>query len=102
MTGWDGSTRRATLPPDWAQRVAAVRARSGGRCEKIKANGKRCANPGRDVDHAVHRLDHAVEHLQHLCFWHHKDKTQREATEARWPTRSSSRPSEKHPGLRKR
>jgi 5-methylcytosine-specific restriction enzyme A len=102
VTGWDGSTRRETLPPDWEQRVAAVRARSGGRCEQIKSNGRRCANPSREVDHAVERLDHAVDHLRDLCYWHHRVKTQAEATAARWPSRQKTTPVERHPGMRRK
>jgi len=48
---WSDSTRAARLPKDWPARVAAVRRRSGGKCEKIRA-GQRCnrrANGG--VDH---------------------------------------------------
>lgn len=100
MSGWSNSNRRAELPPDWDARVAAVRARSGGRCEKIKSNGRRCANPSRDVDHAVHREDHAVEHLMDLCLWHHRHKTHEESAAARAP-RGPSRPAERHPGLRR-
>lgn len=88
---WAGSTRRATLPPDWNQRVAAVKHRSGGRCEHQGPAG-RCTNRSASVDHAAYRLDHRPEALMDLCQPHHAVKTRSESTAGRWPQPTGDAP----------
>lgn len=90
-TPWAGSTRRATLPADWNQRVATVHRRAAGRCEHV--DGQRCPLAGAQVDHAVHRDDHRIEALQLLCDPHHRTKTQAEAAAGRWPKGGPGTPS---------
>ena len=97
--GWEGSDRRAQLPPDWARRVAATKERAGGQCEAIlPISGKRCPRRGTDCDHKGDPLDH--DDLQWLCPTHHKQKTSREAYQARQPKGSRTRRAERHPGGR--
>lgn len=95
---WDGSDRRSRLPRDWTKRRAAVKARAGGRCEALMADGYRCKEAGTDCDHIQHGDDHSLGNLQWLCRWHHSRKSSAEGNAARSrPT--SKRPTEQHPGL---
>lgn len=93
---WAGSTRRLRLPPNWNQLRAEVRTRSGGRCEEVGDDGRRCNEPGRDCDHIVRGDLHDLSNLQWLCPKHHASKSGREGAAARPRER---RPPEKHPGL---
>lgn len=93
---WEGSTRRARLPADWPQRVAAVKRRDRGICYV-------CGEPGADqVDHIRRGDDHSLGNLGSIhddpC---HRAKTAREAAEARAARPRRQRPSEPHPGLTK-
>jgi 5-methylcytosine-specific restriction protein A len=103
--GWPNSTRRETLPPDWPNRVALVRARVGGRCEwpgwlpgrTERLTGEPCRQMGTDCDHIGDRDDHRLANLQWLCGMHHQRKT---IDDRRTRRRSDRRPPERHPGLR--
>lgn len=105
-TGWirDTPDRKSRLPANWEQIKRAVRERSGGRCEVIKKNGKRCWDKGVDVDHILPNDDDSMDNLQHICEWHHKRKTgaegraARSANEEAWRKLLKREP-EKHPGI---
>jgi 5-methylcytosine-specific restriction protein A len=61
-------------------------------------DGARCTAPADEVDHIVRGDDHSYANLASICLDHHKQKTAREAAEARRRT-SNRRPAERHPGL---
>lgn len=100
---WETSDRRDRLPPDWGQRVQRVKDRDGHRCTKILKSGKRCPR-GRstghqvEIDHKIPNDDHRLSNLRCLCVEHHKQKTAKEAKNARFlpPTQKRREP---HPGL---
>lgn len=85
MGRWDSSTRRASLPPDWARRRAAVRDRAEGRCEctGCDQHAGRCHNPGTDCDHTGDRLDHSLDSLAWLCHPCHEARTREQGRRAR-------------------
>jgi 5-methylcytosine-specific restriction protein A len=98
--GWAGSDRKSRLPADWQQLRAAVRERSGGRCEVIKRNGKRCYDAATDCDHIIPGDDHSLANLRDICTWHHRRKSSREGNEAQAALRAMLRhPVEQHPGV---
>jgi 5-methylcytosine-specific restriction protein A len=100
LPGWGTSSRRGELPDDWQRRRDFVRARAGGRCEAALVDGTRCPAAGTDCDHRDDPMDHRVEHLQWLCPWHHKRKTQRESAAALRAVRAANLPApRRHPGL---
>lgn len=97
---WSTSNRSAQLPPNWREIREAVKARAGGRCERI-VNGIRCPHLGRECDHARDRNDHRPDACEWLCTPCHRDKTQAEAAAGRravWA--KARRPRPVHPGLR--
>lgn len=94
---WQGSTRRQRLPDDWPARRRHVLDRDGHRCTVV-VNGARCTARADDVDHIVRGDDHSYSNLASICRPHHKQKTAREAADARRRT-SNRRPQEPHPGL---
>lgn len=104
-TGWirDTPSRKSRLPDNWQELRKAVIARSGGRCELLKKDGRRCWDKGVDVDHIIPNDDDSMANLQHVCAWHHARKTGREGREARsvseepWRKLLRREP-EKHPG----
>ena len=105
--GWQGSTRRARLPKDWAKRVASTKARAGGRCEGISLAGEPrwhvdgCDGIGTDCDHDKRGDNHELENLRLLSAVCHLEKTQHEAVEAQREQAAKARfPSQQHPGLR--
>lgn len=106
--GWVGSTRSESLPPDWPERVAAVRARSGGRCEwKVDpkaGNYRRCPNPADGgVDHFKGRNYHELDGLRDSCHTHHSKKSSAEGNAAKAAIKAKGiRPPEQHPGLIRR
>lgn len=93
MTGWAGSTRRATLPTDWAWRRRTIAERAGWRCEMWTKFG-RCPYPGHECDHIADRANHELWNLQWLCRECHRQKTIRER-----PVHKERRDPEAHPGL---
>lgn len=96
---WEGSDRRAELPPNWqTEIVPAVWERAKGRCEAHYRDGRRCPDGGADVDHKQRGNDHRMENLQLLCDWHHDRKSSAEGNAARTRLRMA-RPAEQHPGL---
>lgn len=103
---WEGSTRKATLPPDWPQRRQATFARDGFQCTKIRSSdGRRCSerNIARlECDHIDDRLDHSPGNLTTLCHWHHLRKSSSQggkAAAAAPPRVQIKRPERVHPGL---
>lgn len=76
---WQGSTRRAALPPGWGRIREQVLRDAGYRCQRVE-DGSRCPEPATDVDHV--RLRDERE-LQALCAGHHASKSGREGAEAR-------------------
>lgn len=92
---WD-SSKRPPHPPQWPQLRSQVIARAHGLCEHDD-----CNYPGKDVDHIINLANggtHALNNLQLLCTWHHKQKTAREAAEARKPRPREARQKPQHPG----
>ena len=101
---WEGSTRKETLPPDWAQRRQAVFARDGNRCVVIKKDGRRCWDRELlECDHIGDRNDHSLENLRTLCQWHHARRSASQgglaSANAKQNRPSLKRPPEVHPGL---
>jgi 5-methylcytosine-specific restriction enzyme A len=99
MSGnWEGSTRAARLPSDWATAtVPRIMARDHGICHL-------CGQPGADtVDHKNPGDDHSDANLGAVhdrtpphC---HRRKSSKEGNQARWK-HTTKRPREVHPGLR--
>ncbi|WP_075926470.1 HNH endonuclease [Nocardiopsis sp. CNR-923] len=100
MPGWQNSTRRATLPPDWDRAIRPrILNRDNHRCHWRVGDGI-CGRPATDVDHIDGRDDHRDENLQSLCRTHHRRKSSGEGGRARWAKRPSRyRPKPPHPGL---
>jgi hypothetical protein len=96
---WETSDRKSRLPDDWPQLRRIVLTRCEGRCEIIKANGKRCWDKAVEVDHKIAGDDHSLANLQGICSWHHARKSSREGREAYAAKRALRfRPAEPHPG----
>ncbi|GAA1051362.1 hypothetical protein GCM10009569_34820 [Arthrobacter russicus] len=99
MPNWSGSTRKATLPPDWQQRRQAVFKRDGYQCTHIRHDtGQRCTQPATDCDHTGDRQDHRLQSLTSLCSYHHQGKSSSQGGKANKPIKET-RPQEQHPGL---
>jgi len=100
-TGWVGSTRNQTLPPNWDKIRREVMERDGYRCQHIRFDTERkCGRPARDVDHLNDRLDHSKSNLAAKCGWHHDEKTNHEAGVASGAARRNKASAPKqHPGL---
>jgi 5-methylcytosine-specific restriction protein A len=96
---WEGSNRRAQLPPDWARRQAACIANAGGQCQQTLPSGARCPRDATDADHKGDPLDH--DNLQALCPAHHKRKTSGEAQQGKARRGSWTREPEAHPGRKR-
>lgn len=96
---WEGSNRRAQLPPDWARRQAACIQAAGGRCQQTLPSGMRCPRDATDADHIDDPTNH--DRLQALCPRHHQIKTSREAQEGKARKGSWTREPEDHPGRRR-
>ncbi len=103
---WESSRRRKD-PPGWSAIRKQVIDRAMGQCEQplaprdLPQSTIRCSYPGTDVDHIINVArggTNDLANLQLLCPWHHKEKTQREATAAR-KIRTEQHPKEKHPGI---
>ena len=103
MAGWQGSTRRATLPPDWYKLRQAVKARDKGKCRCPgcpKCVGGPCITPGTDCDHIGSRTNHALTNLRLLCGACHLHRTGRQGgTAPRKARPTGKRPPEQHPGV---
>lgn len=94
---WQGSTRKARLPGNWAALRAAAHRRNPRHICHI------CHRPGGDrLDHIVQGDDHSLDNLD----WAHDEvpphchryKSSQEGNRARWRVRQN-RPAEKHPGI---
>lgn len=96
---WNTSDRRDRLPEDWAIRRVRVLRRDAYRCQARDSKGIPCEIRGNQVDHIERGDNHDLSNLQTLCEFHHKQKTAKEAAEARaakgYPTQK--RPGETHP-----
>ena len=98
--GWAGSDRKSRLPADWPLLRRIVRDRSGGRCEVIKKNGRRCWDAATDCDHIVPGDDHSLSNLRDICTWHHRQKSSAEGNAAKAAYRAQLKhPVETHPGV---
>ena len=96
--GWQGSRRKAELPPDWASVIRPrILARDGHQCTELD-DGVRCTYRASDVDHIGDKHDHRDENLRALCDWHHKKRSSAQGNAARRRIPERRRP-EKHPGL---
>lgn len=96
--GWQGSNRRAQLPPDWASRIRPmVLERDGQQCA-IYDDGVRCTYRATDVDHIGDKNDHSPQNLRAICDWHHKKRSSAQGNAARKRIPEKRRP-EPHPGL---
>ena len=94
---WAGSTRRASLPANWATVIRpAVLARDKGRCRWIE-NNRRCPCPATDVDHIADRHDHSLGNLRSLCSEHHNRRSSAQGNAAKKARRD--RNIERHPAL---
>jgi hypothetical protein len=97
---WSTSTRRQSLPPDWAKRRAALlKANPTCTCPGCPScTGRPCTAPSTDADHLGHPDDH--DDLGAKCQACHGHRTQGQATAARRAlyARAKHRP-ERHPGL---
>jgi 5-methylcytosine-specific restriction protein A len=105
MPGWEGSTRRATLPPNWNNEIRpAVIERDQGLCQwteptgrAINRRGQRiCGAPGVDVDHTGDRNDHRLHKLRLLCEPHHDRRSAQQGGNSYTPL---TRAPEQHPAL---
>jgi 5-methylcytosine-specific restriction enzyme A len=103
---WASSNRRAELPADWEWRRGETKKRAGGRCEAMSqitgdrkeyAHGTRCERKGSECDHTGDKMDHSLDKLEWLCWLHHRNRTQKQATDARWQELPPKR-EERHPG----
>lgn len=101
---WHGSTRHATLPPNWDTELRpAVLERDGYQCTRWE-HGARCPEQATDVDHVVPYSQGGTDELGNLtalCGPHHGVKSSIEGNQARW-RHSTRRPKEPHPGLLQR
>lgn len=87
---WAKSTRKQRLPPNWSSTIQpAILARDGNRCYV-------CGGYATEVDHVVRGDNHHPSNLAAICTADHRRKTAREGVQAR----STTRPAERHPGLR--
>lgn len=90
--GWEGSTRKQRLPPDWQRRRATVLRRDRFCMLRTHCNGA----PATEVDHRTAGDDHSLGNLQGACHTCHAAKSAREGVDARNARRT--RPAEEHPG----
>lgn len=97
MPGWQGSNRRAELPPNWRKIRRAVAERANWRCQNT-VGGLRCPNVGSHCDHIQRGNNHDLDNLRWLCPTCHNAKSGREGAQAKPPLH---RPPEPHPGLRR-
>lgn len=62
---WAGSTRKATLGPEYHRNRAIVMRRDGRRCQ-LRTPGI-CIGVATDCDHIGDRLDHRPENMRAVC-----------------------------------
>ena len=92
---WQREHRRP-LPGNWKTLRRLVIARDQ-HCRWVDKHG-RCTSSIDEVDHIDRHGPHELWNLQGLCRAHHKVKTDREKSAARWRHRQA-RNTEPHPGL---
>jgi 5-methylcytosine-specific restriction endonuclease McrA len=102
MPGWNGSSRRETLPPDWPQIRSAVLERDHHQCQHVREDtGRICGLLATDCDHIGDRTDHRMSNLRALCHWHHLRRSGqqggRASQQARNARKKAAQP--KHPGV---
>jgi 5-methylcytosine-specific restriction enzyme A len=96
---WENSRRREELPDDWPKIRARVLKRDGYRCTWLMRSGRRCKQPGTEVDHIGDKHDHSEANLRTLCAHHHTERTGEQAAQAAAAWRAKGRrPPEQHPG----
>lgn len=100
MSGaWRGSRRHGQLPKNWADIRKVVKARAGGRCEKLLPSGARCPRRGTDADHVTDPDNHDPSALEWTCSYHHGKKSSQEGAAAKAKTAALwKRQPEGHPG----
>lgn len=102
-SGWQGSTRRQRLPPDWSRIRKRILRRDGHRCTERGLDDVRCYEVATEVDHIRPGDDHSDANLRALCSWHHQKKSSQEGGAAlarkRRAIDQSYRRREAHPGL---
>lgn len=98
---WESSTRRKSLPGDWAKIRRRILARDQHRCTWVQ-DGRRCSNRATDVDHRSPGGDHRDSNLRSLCEYHHRGKSASEGgrayAEQIKKAKSMFRRTERHPG----
>lgn len=106
MPNWEGSTRRRTLPRNWAEIRRRILERDRGRCQWVLGTTHRkCLRPATDVDHITRPADGGTDddsNLRALCQWHHRWKSSREGGQASGAARRARRDTVAkplHPGL---
>lgn len=103
MSGWNGSSRRDRLPPDWPIIRKRVLKRDGWLCQWRMTDGSKCHADANEVDHVKRGDDHELRNLRSLCKWHHAKKSAGEGASAGWAKKRQIdqrfRRSEDHPGL---
>lgn len=99
MPGWKNSTRKQTLPPNWATLRKSILTRDQERCT-WDDHGDRCTRPATEVDHVIPGQDHTPQNLRSLCRIHHRAKSSSEGGTASSKRRAKrQRPTEQHPGI---
>ena len=100
-TGWQGSTRRATLGREFFRNRAAVLRDAGHRCQIGYPDI--CTGTANQADHVGDRLDHRRENLRAACPECHQHRSSQQGGQAagrRAQARVAARrrPQEPHPG----
>lgn len=76
---WAGSTRRATLPPDWSRRQRRIIRRDPS-C-RLSLPG--CTILSTEVDHIADPDDHDDRNLRGVCSHCHTERTKQQSAEGR-------------------
>ncbi|MDQ1113956.1 5-methylcytosine-specific restriction protein A [Microbacterium testaceum] len=103
MAGWKGSTRKASLPRNWASEIRPrILRRDRERCQWIRNDtDERCGARANQVDHVnqERNWDHSDGNLQSLCEYHHNIKSSGEGGRAAAERRKAA--TRLHPGVRR-
>lgn len=100
-TGWQGSTRRATLGKDYWRARDRVMRRDGRQCQ-IRTP-ELCIGVATECDHVGNRLDHSDANMRAACRPCHQARSSHqggvaEGERRRARVRARKRPPEAHPG----
>lgn len=99
VSGWQGSTRKQTLPPGWWRIRGHVLNRDGHACQHVRYDtGNTCGAPANQVDHVGDRDDHSPANLRALCEWHHLQRSSSQGGTAAAAKRKKAQ-KQKHPGI---